>query len=220
MSFIRQPLDLVLAGTGSVRVLRTLLGHGGALSVSRLARDTMMTPDGVRGVLSDLGRLRVVESLGSGRTRLFRAALAHPVIRALEALFEAERTRFDDIKNAITGAVGDERILAAWLFGSVARGEDTPDSDIDVALVVDGDSATRDAVADEVREAMGGIDSRLGITTSIVAATPDDVLRHANEPSTLWGDLLRDGQVLKGPLPDRLAATFAARAVAPADSAP
>jgi hypothetical protein len=46
MSFIRQPLDLVMAGVGSVRVLRALLRHGGALSVSRLAKDTLMTPDG------------------------------------------------------------------------------------------------------------------------------------------------------------------------------
>lgn len=219
MSFIRQPFDLVLAGAGSVRVLRALLGHGGALSVSRLAQDTMMTPDGVRGVISDLERLRVIESLGSGRTRLFRAALAHPVIRALELLFDAERARFEDIKNAIIGAVADERIMAAWLFGSVARGEDTPESDVDVALVVDGDNATTDAVADWVREAMGRIDMRLGITTSIVTATPDDVLRHANEPSRLWVDLLRDSQALKGPSPDRLAAAIAARTASPAESA-
>lgn len=219
MSFIRQPLDLVLAGAGSVRVLRALIAHGGALSVSRLAQDTMMTPDGVRGVLADLERLRVIESLGSGRIRLFRAAPDHPVIRALEVSFDAERARFDDIKIAIIGAVADERILAAWLFGSVARGEDTPESDVDVALVVDGDSATTNAVADRVREAMARSEMRLGIATSIVTATPNDVLRHANESSRLWVDLLRDGQALKGPSPDRLAAAIAARTGSPAESA-
>jgi hypothetical protein len=40
MSFARQSLDAILTGTGSVRVMRALLAHGGALSVSRLAADT------------------------------------------------------------------------------------------------------------------------------------------------------------------------------------
>ncbi len=208
MSFVRQPLDLVLAGTGSVRVLRALLGHGGALSVGRLAQDTLMTPDGVRGILSDLERLRVVESLGSGRTRLFQAAVAHPLVRALDTLFGGERAWFEEIRNAIIGAVRDERIMAAWLFGSAARGEDTPDSDVDVGIVVTGNDAAANAVAGQVRDATYRIDARMGITTSVVTLALADVLRHIKEPSPLWRDLLRDGQTLKGPSPARLAATI------------
>src|ERR1022692_598522 len=79
MSFARQPLDHVLATAGNVRVMRTLLAHGGALSVTRVARDTRLTPNGVRRVLADLERSSVVEVLGSDHTRLFRVAQDHPI---------------------------------------------------------------------------------------------------------------------------------------------
>ena len=39
----------------------------------------------------------------------------------------------------------DGAVSAAWLYGSVVRGEDAPDSDVDIALVV-----RSQAVADQV----------------------------------------------------------------------
>jgi hypothetical protein len=128
MSFARQPLDAILMGTGSARVMRALLAHGGARSVSRVAADTRLTPNGTRGVLNDLELKCVVESLGDGHTKLYRAATGHPLVAALDALFAAERKRFDAVLSDVTAATTDDRILATWLFGSVARHPKNPSS--------------------------------------------------------------------------------------------
>ena len=42
-----------------------------------------------------------------------------------------------DIKTTIAEYFKTQPVLKAWLFGSFARGEETPDSDIDVLIVLD-----------------------------------------------------------------------------------
>ena len=182
--------------------MRALLAHGGAISVSRIAQDTAVTPDGVRGVLRDLERAGIVEGLGSGRTQLFRAVSSHPIGVALGALFAAERARFDDILASVASVAKDNRIVAAWLFGSVARGEDTRDSDLDVAIIIDAKPRDVDPIADKARDLLQEHERRLGFTASIVAIPLVDLGQLFSERSPLWADLQRDGRVLKGSTPE------------------
>jgi len=206
MSFARQPLDEILAGTGSVRVLRALDAvYGNALSVSRLAQDTRLTPDGVRGVLNGLERTGVVESLGSGRTRLFQIVRRHPMAQALNFLFDCERVRLDEFLAAALAEAADDRIVALWLFGSVARGEDTAQSDVDIALVVAAEPETVDTVADAFRAALRPHERAQAYAASVTAIPQSEIARLIAERSPLWSDLLRDAQILKGAAPERLA---------------
>jgi predicted nucleotidyltransferase len=185
--------------------MRALLAHGGALSVSRLAQETRMTPNGVRRVLADLEGAGVVEALGSGHSRLFRGFPSHPIVKALNALFEAERARFADILATVASAADDETILAVWLFGSVARGDDMIDSDIDIAIVIDAVPSRCDTVADDLRERLREHEARMGFTASIVSMPLSDVRRLARERAPLWAGLVQEAQVLKGVAPERVA---------------
>jgi predicted nucleotidyltransferase len=203
-SFARQPLDAILTGSGSVRVMRVLLSHGGSLSVTRLAQEARMTPDGVKGVLRDLERRGVGAGLGSDRTRLFRAIARHPVVAALDSLFSAERARFDDILASVTAAAADERIVAAWLFGGAARAEDTIDSDLDVAIIIDADVCDFDDIADRVRDVLRESEKQMSFTASIVALPLVDIPRLRSERSPLWSGLSADARILKGPPPERI----------------
>lgn len=42
-----------------------------------------------------------------------------------------------DIKTTIAEYFKTQPVLKAWLFGSFARGEETPDSDVDLIVVLD-----------------------------------------------------------------------------------
>jgi predicted nucleotidyltransferase len=212
MSFVRQPLDAILSGTASVRVLRALLAHNGPLAVSRRARDTRLTPNGTRDALRALERTGVVESFGSGRTLLFAGVREHPVIAALDALFTAERTRFDDILASIKVAAAIPPVAAAWLFGSVARGEDGVGSDFDVAVVIDKPASEVSAAADAVRDRIREHERRLGFAASIVPMSPADLRRLRSERAPLWTGFARDARVLIGPSP--------AGVTGPADATP
>ena len=197
-SFARQPLDIILSAIGNVRVMRALLAHGDALSVSRLAEDTWITPNGVRRVLHQLERAGVVEGLGSGRSRLFRTAPGHSIVSTLDTLFTAEHDRFEDMISRVRAAAEDDRIHAVWLFGSVARREDTIDSDLDLAIVVNTMAKEVDVIADTVRDRLGEHERHFGYAVSLVAMSLDDLKRLSSENAPLWRDLLRDGRVIKG----------------------
>lgn len=149
-SHLRHPLTALLGSVGHVHVLRALASDRVPPSAPQLAAAAGLTPQGTRPVLDVLTRQRQVKAHGSGRTQLHELSAAHPLASSLAALFHDEQGRWDALMSSIRvvidrqGAVG-----AAWLHCGVARGEDSPDSDVDIALVV-----RSQAVADQAREAL------------------------------------------------------------------
>jgi predicted nucleotidyltransferase len=56
-----------------------------------------------------------------------------------------------EVRSAVARALARHpRVIAAWIFGSVARGEATEDSDIDVAVLLDGELASGDELLAEI----------------------------------------------------------------------
>ena len=201
-SFARKPLDYVLSGPGAVRVLRALLAHGGYLSVSRLADDTLMTPMGVRKVLDDLTRNRLVHVTGSGRSRLYQAIAAHPLSVGLTQLFKTESDRFSGVVDAVKVIAQKPEISAAWLFGSVARYTDTPESDFDVAVVMK--DFWFDMDADQIRTEMARAAEALGFQVSVTAMSQSDIVHHHDTESAFWTSIKADAIAIQGLPPEAL----------------
>ena len=44
------------------------------------------------------------------------------------------------IKNTVAEYFKTQPVVKAWLFGSYARGEETPDSDVDIMVILDSDA--------------------------------------------------------------------------------
>jgi predicted nucleotidyltransferase len=88
------------------------------------------------------------------------------------------------VRDVVT--VSPRPIAAAWLFGSVARGEARPDSDVDVALLLAREPAgTLDEVPGELE---AEIEKRVGRRAQVV------VLNRA--PTELAMNALSDGRLL------------------------
>ncbi len=49
-----------------------------------------------------------------------------------------DKEMFDDIVRAILSVMGDDAVRII-LYGSVARGDNTPESDVDIAVIIEGD---------------------------------------------------------------------------------
>ena len=196
-SHLRHPLTLLLGSAGQVRVLRALATAHSPQSAPQLAAAAGLTPQGARGVLDAMTRQRLVKALGSGRTQLYELNTGHPLAPAMAALFRAEHQRWDGLMGAIRDVLERHgNVVAAWLYGSVARGEDAPDSDVDIALLV-----RSQAVADEVREALMPLEDAQQIRISLTALTPRE-LAALPEDDAWWANVAREGRVLKGAAPD------------------
>jgi predicted nucleotidyltransferase len=88
---------------------------------------------------------------GTARTQLYALDESHPFSTAIAALFQEEHERWEYLLTALQEMLAKRgaAVRAAWLYGSVARGDDTPRSDLDIALLV-----TSQKVADQVREGL------------------------------------------------------------------
>jgi predicted nucleotidyltransferase len=132
--------------------------------------------------LSDLGLLR--RTADRGRV-YYEMAYEHPSWKALLTLFREHADPAQVIGAAMQDVPG---IMAAFVFGSTARGEAGPDSDLDVLVIDDG--STRLATI-----------GRAILQSESLLARPVDLKRYT--PSSL-AESLRDGNrflkaVLSGP---------------------
>ena len=76
------------------------------------------------------------------------------------------------------------------LFGSAARGQLGPTSDLDILVVKDG--AGRRALAQQIYGRMRGIE----IGLDIIVATSEDLERFKNSPTVVIGQALKEGTVI------------------------
>lgn len=130
---------------------------------------------GVRSLHAALRRLEarsLVTSTGSGNRRLFHANADHPGWEALRRMVRAFVAPEEVLRAAVAGVPG---IRAAFVFGSVARGDARPDSDVDLFVV--GDEIPRRAFARSVSEST----SVLGREVNVVRYTGDDLRRSASQ---------------------------------------
>jgi len=91
---------------------------------------------------------------------------------------------------SIVQAVNPLRII---LFGSAARGQAGPDSDIDL-LVVMPEGTHRRHTAQYLYRVIEGI----GTPFELIVATPTDLERHGDNPSLVYHAALREGRTIYG----------------------
>jgi uncharacterized protein len=98
----------------------------------------------------------------------------------------------DDTLNVMTTRIisgfRPERII---LFGSYARGDASPDSDIDL-LVVMPDGTDRRQTAIAIKEALHDV----RVPKDIIVTTPDLITRHGHLVGTILRPALREGKEL------------------------
>lgn len=99
-----------------------------------------------------------------------------------------EKPVLDRLVSKIVETVHPRRIL---LFGSAARGQMGPHSDVDL-LVVMPDGAHRRQTAQRLYRALAG----LGVAKDIVVVTESDVRQFADEPSLVVHPALKEGREL------------------------
>lgn len=91
----------------------------------------------------------------------------------------------DEIVRRIVEVAHPERII---LFGSAARGEMGPDSDVDV-LVVKSSVPHRGRLEEEIHLNFFG----LGAPVDVIVVTPEDIELHRDRIGTIIGPALQEG---------------------------
>ncbi|WP_292620606.1 nucleotidyltransferase domain-containing protein [Mesorhizobium sp.] len=184
----------------NLRVLRTLVEHGGLLAASEIVRRSRLSRESVRLGLLALESLGIVAASGSGHSRLYRFDDNNYLAPALAALFKAESNRFTAILDAVRQSAAQRPVFSLFVYGSAARGDDGPDSDLDIGLVARADDLAE--AVEGLREALRGPAERLVFLPNVVGLDFDDVRRLARDRDPWWENVKQDAIVLSGSRPE------------------
>ena len=181
-------VDSLLASPGRVRLLRTLyaeprrgwsgreLARAAGVSSAQCARD-----------LVDLLEAGLLSRDVVGRTFSWRLNEAYAMGPALEALFRTERDLPNSLRAELARALSSVPVKEARLFGSVARGDDTPRSDIDLFVEV-----RKPSLALQARVALDGARRRVwqqfGLPLNALVYTTREI---EASPSSAFFDAVR-----------------------------
>jgi predicted nucleotidyltransferase len=137
-------LSDILATKSRLAVLRTLVRFPRKEFTGReLARLSHVALAQTQEALSGLRLAGIVERRSVGRSHQWRVVEDNILWPELRDLFRAERSMLPALLDDIRNGMPDGSTLRASIFGSVARGQERADSDIDLYLEVEDDAGLR-----------------------------------------------------------------------------
>ena len=197
----QHPLDRVLNSEYKVRILRFLCRKGGEWIGRRLAAELSMNPVTAHRALRELHQATILDFRKVGSHFLYSLRDDHCLVReVLRPLFEREARTRDRLLNVLKRAFRAKlraSVVAAAIYGSLARGEERPASDIDLLVLVRSTQAKRD-----VRDALGRMGETVmwtfGNPLALYVNTVREAQRKARRGLPVFKNILRDHQLLWG----------------------
>jgi DNA-binding MarR family transcriptional regulator len=194
---VHEPLDDLLGGRSHVRVLRALHGLPAGLAVSGrdLARRAGVSHPTATGILEKLAAQGVVVVRRTRAADYFELNRRHVTFEPLRALLHWEEDLPRQLAAWLAGELTRCRVPAthAFIYGSAATGDMTPESDLDLAVIAPA------AATDEVEAALEGVVDavryRYGLWLhTMVGAPPLEELQRPGRPGhRLWKRIGAEG---------------------------
>jgi len=195
---IKRPLDDLFGNPNNVRVLRHMILYPSPVITGRgIARELGMSHATCIRSLNALVNTGILVRRRIGNSATYEIARDSMVYTdILEPAFRAEVGLLNNLVDTMLGGIKG-KILAAYLFGSVARGEDTLSSDVDILVLIrrTGEKTTVEkALARNKEEAYRLY--RLGVSTIVYAKDEYDRMKVKKNP--LIEEVAREGVLLAG----------------------
>ena len=194
----KKPLDDIFQTPSSIKVLRVLAKGELDFTGRQIADMAGLNPQTCQNTLDRLNDLRLLAVRRVGRAYLYRLKSNNAIVNQMLApLFNTEKNllanELTKVANRLEGTA-----IAVILFGSVARGEEEPGSDIDLAVIVQ-DPETREAaqgLGDEILDELAEV---TGVIPTIIVWSKDEFKERYDSGDGLARSLLEEGRVVMGP---------------------
>lgn len=190
-------LDEALGGTSHVRILRYLCRAEGEHTGREIGRAVHISHPSVHRALRTLAKRGMVQAIRHGAAIAYRLNEDHWLIRTgIRPLFAAEAGFFTTLGEAVRHAAGIP-VRSVVLFGSLARGEASADSDIDVLCLTT--RATEAAAAEQnLAEAAAALRRQSGRRLSVLVLPVADFARRYRRRERLAREIVETGWAIAG----------------------
>lgn len=136
---LHEYMEKALGNKVSISILRTLIQYKGKIfTIRRLAQDAGVSHPSVSETVGDLEKLGIVQIQPVGRShQVSLNEKSYVLKKIIEPMFMAEKQTFDQVILILKKHLSTKKIMSAVVFGSVSRGQEKEDSDIDVFIISD-----------------------------------------------------------------------------------
>jgi predicted nucleotidyltransferase len=190
------PLDDLLGTRSKVRLLRALAPLDRPISGREAARLAGVSRQALR-TLDELTNAGIVHRRETAGQHLYTFNRESRLAPAVLDLFDAERERtsalFERLSSIATSA---GPIVSALVFGSAARGEATPHSDLDL-LVLTSRTGVQ-AIHSALVEASAALEEQFGMRLSPVVLTVEQARHQQVASDPFIREVMRDGRRVYG----------------------
>ena len=192
---IHRALDEVLRSWSHVAVLRALLDTTSGCTGNEVGRISGMQPRSALKALTSLEQLGIVRRQRGGRDHIFTLNRDHFLVRdAILSLYHSER-QFSEVLFTTLAGVLKIPVVSAVVFGSVAKREETPLSDLDLCCVVNTEKQ-KDAVREKLDGEAASLYRKFGVRASLLLFTVEEF--RAKSKGRLIKDILEHGRLIAG----------------------
>jgi predicted nucleotidyltransferase len=195
--FLLRPLTVIFGAPSHVALLRALGRSGTGMTGREVARTAGVAQQSAAEGLARLERAGVVKSIPVGRAYLYTLNRELKIVREgilplLEKEGEIRSGVFEALRKTFQGEV-----LSGVVYGSVARGEERPESDLDVCIVVDRESQKEPTDA-RAGALFGTLKSELGVTLSAFVFARQEFIRGYRSRNPFFANVVQDGERFTG----------------------
>jgi DNA-binding transcriptional ArsR family regulator len=198
---IHRVFDEVFRSWSHVAVLRTLLDTTSGHTGNEVARISGMHPRSALKALTSLEELGIVRRQRGGRDHLFTLNREHFLVRdAILALYQSEK-QFPDTLFVALAATLKKSVVSAIVFGSVAKHEETPQSDLDLCCIVKTE-LQKNNVRETVNSQAVTLFQKFGVRLAPLLLTVEELRQKSKTP--LVEDIVAHGRLIVGKNPKAL----------------
>jgi predicted nucleotidyltransferase len=146
-------LERLFTSRVRVRLLILFLTHPGeAFYIRQIVRLTGETYNNVRQELQNLAQLGLILSERRANATYYQANVQHLLFPELKRIVLKTEAVGDRLREALTGL---RDIRVAFIYGSTAKGTESPSSDVDLMVIGEVDLDALDRAIDSIEEEIG-----------------------------------------------------------------
>lgn len=195
-------LDNIFANASGIKVLRFLILHKPEMTGREIARFSGISHMQAHRLLNSFEKEGIVIKKIVGKSNLFKINEKNVIVNVfMNYLFKKEKNLIADLINGLFLKIKDN-ILSIVFFGSVARGNERPDSDVDLFILVK-DKKAEALINKELKNLEVIFHEKTGNRLSPLVMQIADYKKRAKSKKTIISEII-SGKVIFGDTPDNI----------------
>lgn len=193
----KNPLDKILGQKSKIKILRFLVSYQKDVSIRELSREIKLVPANVSAVLKELENEGLLTNKKFGKSLVFSLKKdSFLTERIIAPLFIMEKEIKAELAKKIIKNI-KFRYESMILFGSIAKGGERPQSDIDILFII-ANKADVNEIEKQVLAINPAISKYFGNSLSPIVIRKKDFIGKIKKRDKLTASIIKDGEVLSG----------------------